>query len=186
MGGGPADEELMLRYGGGDAGAFEALYDRHRGPLYRFLLRQVSDRAAAEELFQDVWMRVIDSRGRYEARAKFSSWVYAIAHNRLMDFYRASGKAKFLDQEENEAALDALPADDPPAEIRLDRKRAAERLLAALGRLPEAQREAFLLQQESELSVEEIGAVTGVSRETAKSRLRYALVKLRSTLTNEP
>jgi len=150
-------------------------------------LRQVKNEAAtAEELFQDVWMRVIDSRGRYEARAKFSSWVYAIAHNRLMDFYRASGKAKFLDQEENEAALDALPADDPPAEIRLDRKRAAERLLAALGRLPEAQREAFLLQQEGELSVEEIGAVTGVSRETAKSRLRYALVKLRSTLTNEP
>jgi len=187
MGSGPGDEELMLRYGGGDAGAFETLYRRHRGPLYRFLLRQVKNEAAtAEELFQDVWMRVIDSRGRYEARAKFSSWVYAIAHNRLMDFYRASGKAKFLDQEENEAALDALPADDPPAEIRLDRKRAAERLLAALGRLPEAQREAFLLQQESELSVEEIGAVTGVSRETAKSRLRYALVKLRSTLTNEP
>ena len=186
MGSGPGDEELMLRYGGGDAGAFETLYRRHRGPLYRFLLRQVKNEAAtAEELFQDVWMRVIDSRGRYEARAKFSSWVYAIAHNRLMDFYRANGKARFLDQEESEAALDALPTDDPPAEIRLDRKRAAERLLVALDLLPEAQREAFLLQQEGGLSVEEIGAATGVSRETAKSRLRYALAKLRSTLENE-
>jgi len=185
MGGGPADEELMLRYGGGDSGAFEALYDRHRGPLYRFLLRQVSDRAAAEELFQDVWMRVIDARGRYEARAQFSSWMYAIAHNRLMDFYRASGKAKLLGRDGSEAALDELPADDPPAEVLLDRKRAAERLLAALAGLPEAQREAFLLQQEGELTVDEIAKATGVSRETAKSRLRYALAKLRASLASE-
>ncbi|MGB5081898.1 MAG: RNA polymerase sigma factor [Burkholderiales bacterium] len=182
MGSGPADEELMLRYRAGDAGAFEALYRRHRGSLYRFLLRQVGSTATAEELFQDVWMRVIDSRGRYEARAQFSSWLYAIAHNRLMDFYRASGKARFLSQEESEEALDLLPADDPPAEICLDRKRAAERLLAALAELPEVQREAFLLQQEGDLSVEEIGAATGVSRETAKSRLRYAVAKLRASL----
>jgi len=182
MGSGPADEELMLRYGGGDAGAFETLYRRHRGPLYRFLLRQVSDAATAEELFQDVWMRVIDFRGRYEARAKFSSWVFAIAHNRLMDFYRASGRAKFLAREESDEALDALPADDIPADALIDRKRAAERLLAALSELPEAQREAFLLQQEGDLSVEEIGAATGVSRETAKSRLRYAIAKLRASV----
>ena len=132
MGSGPADEELMLSYGGGDAGSFETLYRRHRGPLYRFLLRQVSDAATAEELFQDVWMRVIDSRGRYQARAKFSSWVYAIAHNRLMDFYRASGKARFLDQEQTEQVLDGLPAEDPAPDVLIDNKRAAERLLAAL------------------------------------------------------
>ena len=182
MGSGPADEELMLAYGGGDAGAFEALYRRHRGPLYRFLLRQVNDAATAEELFQDVWMRVIDSRERYQPRAKFSSWVYAIAHNRLMDFYRASGKARFLDGEEAAETLDELPASDPPPEALIDRKRAAERLLAALAQLPEPQREAFLLQQEGDLSVEEIGDATGVSRETAKSRLRYAIAKLRASL----
>lgn len=186
MGSGPADEELMLSYGGGDAGAFETLYRRHRGPLYRFLLRQLGDTATAEELFQDVWMRVIDFRGRYQARAKFSSWVYAIAHNRVMDFYRANGKARFLDQEQAEEALDALPAEDPPADVLIDNKRAAERLLAALSELPEAQREAFLLQQEGDLSVEEIGAATGVSRETAKSRLRYALAKLRASLETSP
>lgn len=186
MGSGPADEELMLSYGGGDAGAFETLYHRHRGPLYRFLLRQVSDAATAEELFQDVWMRVIDSRGRYEPRAKFSSWVYAIAHNRLMDFYRASGRAAFLAQEESEEALDRLPAPDVPAEALVDRKRATQRLLDALAELPEVQREAFLLQQEGDLSVEEIGAATGVSRETAKSRLRYAVAKLRARLSEWP
>src|SRR5262245_13216779 len=129
MGSGPADEELMLAYGGGDAGAFEALYRRHRGTLYRFLLRQVRETATAEELFQDVWMRVIDSRERYQPRAKFTSWVYAIAHNRLMDHYRASGRARFLAQEESEAAIDGLASDDIPADALIDRKRSAERLL---------------------------------------------------------
>ena len=105
-----SDEELMLRYGRGDARAFELLYRRHRLPLYRFLLRQVGNAATAEELFQDLWMRVVNSRGRYEARAKFTSWVYAIAHNRLMDFYRGNGQASFLSHEESESVLEDTPA----------------------------------------------------------------------------
>jgi RNA polymerase sigma-70 factor (ECF subfamily) len=180
-----SDEDLMLRYGKGDARAFEALYLRHRLPLYRFLLRQVGNAATAEELFQDLWMRVVNSRGRYEPRAKFTSWIYAIAHNRLMDFYRADGRASFLSHEESESVLADAPAVEIAADLRLDRKRAVERLLAALGELPDAQREAFLLQQEGELSIEEIAVATGVSRETAKSRLRYAVAKLRASLGKE-
>jgi len=180
-----SDEDLMLRYGRGDTRAFEALYRRHRLPLYRFLLRQVGNAATAEELFQDLWMRVVNSRGRYEPRAKFTSWIYAIAHNRLMDFYRADGRASFLSQEESESVLEGTPAVEIAADLRLDRKRAVERLLAALGELPDAQREAFLLQQEGELSIEEIAAATGTSRETAKSRLRYAVAKLRASLGKE-
>ena len=186
MEGGTSDDELMLRYGGGDSDAFEALYRRHRGPLYRFLLRQVSNPATAEEIFQDVWMRVIDSRLGYEARSKFSSWLYAIAHNRLMDFYRARGKVHLLDGEAGEEALEIIPSEATPADVLLDRKRAAERLFAALAELPEAQREAFLLQQEGDLTVEEIARATGVSRETAKSRLRYAFSKLRGSLGGKP
>jgi RNA polymerase sigma-70 factor (ECF subfamily) len=177
-----SDEDLMLRYGKGDAGAFEVLYRRHRLPLYRFLLRQVGNPNNAEELFQDLWMRVVNSRGRYQAGAKFTSWVYTIAHNRLMDFYRANGRASFLSHEESESVLEGLPAGEIAADLRLDRKRAVERLLAALAELPDAQREAFLLQHESELSIEEIAVATGVSRETAKSRLRYAVAKLRASL----
>jgi len=184
MGRESSDEELMLRYADGDAGAFDALFQRHRGPLYRFLLRQAGDAAAAEELFQDVWMRVVNSRGRYEVRAKFTSWVYAIAHNRLMDFYRANGRATFLSHEESEAAIENTAADEIAADLRLDRKRAGERLIAALAGLPAAQREAFLLQQEGEMSLEEIAAATGVNRETVKSRLRYAFAKLRASLGN--
>src|SRR5207247_11186396 len=89
------DEHLRLRYGKGDARAFEVLYRRHRLPLYRFLLRQAGNADTAEELFQDTWMRVVNSRGRYEVRAKFTAWIYAIAHNRLMDFFRANGRAAF-------------------------------------------------------------------------------------------
>jgi len=185
MRGEASDEELMLRYGRGDARAFELLYRRHRLPLYRFLLRQVGNAATAEELFQDLWMRVVNSRGRYQPLAKFTSWVYAIAHNRLMDFYRANGRASFLSHEESESVLGDLPAAEIAADLRLDRKRAVQRLLAALGELPDAQREAFLLQQEGEMSVEEIAAATGVGPETAKSRLRYAVAKLRASLGKE-
>jgi len=175
----------MLRYGRGDARAFELLYRRHRLPLYRFLLRQIGNADTAEDLFQDLWMRVVNSRKRYEVRAKFTSWVYAIAHNRLMDFYRANGRASFLSHEESQALLENLPDGEIAADLRLDRKRAVERLLAALAELPGAQREAFLLQQEGELSIEEIAAATGASPETAKSRLRYAVAKLRARLGKE-
>ena len=180
-----SDEELMLRYGRGDARAFELLYRRHRLPLYRFLLRQLGNVESAEELFQDLWMRVVNSRGRYQARAKFTSWVYAIAHNRLMDFYRANGRASFLSHEESESVLEDLPAAEIAPDLRLDRKRAVKRLLAALGELPDAQREAFLLQQESDMSIDEIAAATGVGAETVKSRLRYAVAKLRASLGKE-
>jgi RNA polymerase sigma-70 factor (ECF subfamily) len=175
-----SDEELMLRYAGGDAAAFETLYRRYRGPLYRFLLRQAGD--AAEELLQDVWMRVINSRARYEVRAKFKTWLYTIAHNRLMDLHRSRGQAVVLDGDEGAALLEDTPDGSVAVEVRLDNKRAAERLLAALAELPDAQREAFLLQQESELSLEEIAAATGAGRETVKSRLRYAFAKLREKL----
>ena len=185
MRGEASDEELMLRYGRGDARAFELLYRRHRLPLYRFLLRQLGNVESAEELFQDLWMRVVNSRGRYQARAKFTSWVYAIAHNRLMDFYRANGRASFLSHEENESVLEDLPAAEIAPDLRLDRKRAVKRLLAALGELPDAQREAFLLQQESDMSIDEIAAATGVGAETVKSRLRYAVAKLRASLGKE-
>src|SRR5258706_2179831 len=77
-----SDEDLMLRYGRGDARAFELLYLRHRLPLYRFLLRQVGNAATAEEMFPDLWIRVVHSRKRYQASAKFTSRGYAIAPHR--------------------------------------------------------------------------------------------------------
>lgn len=177
----PADEALMLRYRDGDAGAFEALYGRHRGPLFRYFLRQWRDRAAAEEMFQDVWAGVIRSRARYQPAAKFTTWLYRMAHNRLMDEYRRGGGPVSFDDPEAAVADPPAPPGADPARAAENREQAA-RLLAALEALPEAQREAFLLHEEGGLTLEEIAAATGVGFETAKSRLRYAVTRLRQAL----
>jgi RNA polymerase sigma-70 factor (ECF subfamily) len=180
---GATDEELMLAYRAGDAAAFDLLYMRHKGGVFRYLRRQTGNAALADELFQDVWLRLVDARGRYEPQAKFATWLYTIAHNRLMDHFRAGRRAQLASYEDpdNDPVAD-LPAHDPPPEDTLARKQEAARLLAAIDALPAPQREAFVLQQEGDLSVEEIANATGVTRETAKSRLRYALAKLRASL----
>lgn len=172
----------MTGYCAGDAGAFDLIYQRHKGGLYRYLLRQCREAAVAEELFQDVWMNVIRARTSYVPSARFSTYLYRLAHNRLIDHYRRHAGRAMLSYDDEAGA----PLDDPPApraaepDAAYDLKRKAGALLALIEALPEAQREAFLLQQEAGLSVEEIAAATGVARETAKSRLRYALAKLRA------
>jgi len=176
------DEQLMLEYRGGTAAAFEALYARHKGPLYRFVVRSVRERSLAEELAQDVWMRVIEARARYQPQARFTTWLYTIAHNRLVDHWRRHElRAVSLDD-------DAAPLAEPQGNPGLEPQRQAEareglaRLARAIAALPPAQREAFLLREEAELTVEEIAAATGTNVEAAKSRLRYALAKLRQAL----
>jgi len=169
----------MLAYRQGDAGAFETLYARHKGPLYRFVLRSVREHGLAEELYQEIWMRVIEARGRYTVQAKFTTWLYTIAHHRLTDHWRKRG-----------LQLVDLADQDPPAPAayeparQVQAREGLERLAAALAALPAVQREAFLLHEESGMSVAEIAAATGVGEEAAKSRLRYALAKLREALAD--
>lgn len=174
------DRDLMLRYAKGDAGAFEQLYSRHKGPLYRYLMRHTGNAANAEEVFQETWMKLIRARERYRPMAKFSTWLYQIAHNCFIDYIRRQGRN----------ALEAAGATEPDAldSPDLSPGRAAElsetsaKIAAALTALPGEQREAFLLREEGGFSLEEIGSITGVGRETVKSRLRYALAKLRAAL----
>jgi RNA polymerase sigma-70 factor (ECF subfamily) len=178
MPGADSDEALMLAYRDGDAGAFEELYARHRGGLYRFVLRQCGTRAVADELFQDVWMNLITARSRYVPSAKFSTYLYQVARNRVIDHFRALGR----NLEDPEDPDDPIDPPAPPAlqpETVIERRETAARLIAAVESLPPLQREAFLLHEEGELTLEEIAQVTGCGRETAKSRLRYALAKLR-------
>ena len=176
-----SDEELMLLYRDGDAAAFDALYARHKGGLYRYLLRQCRDAASAEELFQDVWTNLIRARAGYTVQAKFTTYLYRLAHNRLIDHYRKHSHAAMVSfaSEEGEAIAELPDTRERPADDALDARRQAGRLLELIAELPEAQREAFLLQQEGGMSVEEIARATGVTRETAKSRLRYAINRLR-------
>ena len=182
------DEALMLAYAAGDAGAFDRLYARHRGGVYRYLVRHLGNAGVAEELFQDVWMNAIKARASYVPTAKFATWLYTLAHHRLVDHWRSRGSVRIdsLDDEgdgETGALVDAIPGsrvDEP--ETRVASSAARERIDAALRALPPAQRDAFLLHIESQMSLAEIASLTGVGEETVKSRVRYAYAKLRSTL----
>jgi RNA polymerase sigma-70 factor (ECF subfamily) len=174
------DEQLMLAYRDGNAGAFETLYLRHRGRLFRFVLRSVKSRATAEELFQEIWMRVIEGRERYAPQARFTTWLYTIAHNRMVDHWRRGGLSLVELDEQHDPPGDAL---DPARQI--EAREALARFAQVLEALPAAQREAFLLHEEAGLSIAEIAAATGSNAEAAKSRLRYAVAKLKAAVEND-
>jgi RNA polymerase sigma-70 factor (ECF subfamily) len=177
------DSTLMLRYRDGDLRAFEMLYSRHKGSLYRYLQRLCRDSEAANDLFQEVWSKVIASRERYEVRAQFNTYLFRIAHNCAIDYFRRTGKVtagQFADVNELEEILPGNEADRPDAQVSQAQVKAAFK--QALDDLPAEQRDVFVLYEESGLSLEEIGKVTGVAMETAKSRLRYAVSKLRAAL----
>jgi RNA polymerase sigma-70 factor (ECF subfamily) len=178
------DAQLMLAYGRGEMRAFETLYARHRAALYRYLVRQSRDAEIANDLFQEVWSRVIVNRSRYEPRAKFRTFLFTLAHNCFIDHCRrVKSRPAGLGIDDADAA-DLLPADEaslPDAAI--ERDETSRRYREALATLPPEQRDVYLLHEESDLSLEEIARVTGVGAETAKSRLRYAVGKLKAALS---
>jgi RNA polymerase sigma-70 factor, ECF subfamily len=183
---GPDDSVLMLRFVAGDMAAFEQLYHRHKGGLMRFLQRGLGRRETAEECFQEIWSRVISARERYRPEARFATWLYQIAHNLLIDQYRRQ-RPEYSAEELPESAGDIEPNPISPApaltpEETLGDFEQARRLQQALAELPDEQRIALQLRLEQELSLEEIGAITGAGRETVKSRLRYAMDKLKERL----
>lgn len=181
----PADETLMQAFAAGDARAFETLYDRHALPVWRFVQRSVHDRALADDLVQDVWFSLIRQAPRYEPRARFRTWLFTLAHHRLVDHWRTHKAHASLDaQTDDGAALaDTLAADSGFGPVRqLQSREQAQALLDALAALPLPQRETFLLQAEGGLSLAEIAQATDVNAETAKSRLRYARERLRQAL----
>jgi RNA polymerase sigma factor (sigma-70 family) len=181
------DEALMAAYAAGEAAAFDALYARHKGPVYRYLLRHCGNAGVADELFQDVWMSVVRARATYVPTAKFTTWLYTVARHRLVDHWRANGQVGFvsIDDEDEDAmgrveSIAGSRVDEP--ETRAASNEIGRRLAQALAALPTVQREAFLLQQEAGLSLAEIAELTGAGEETVKSRLRYATAKLRIAL----
>jgi len=172
------DEQLMLAYRDGNAAAFETLYTRHRARLYRFVLRSVKSRAVGEELFQEIWMRVIEARARYTPQARFTTWLYTIAHNHLVDHWRKRGLTLVSLEGDDTPGTSPDPADHAAA------RESLARFAAALEALPPLQREAFLLHEEGGLSVAEIAAATKTNEEAAKSRLRYAIAKLKAAMSD--
>ncbi len=179
------DENLMLRYRDGDVVAFELLYSRHKGALFRYFLRQCSEQSIAEELFQECWTNIIKARENYVNSAKFTTYMYTIAHHKLIDYYRCNKRrlTDALNSHDSQDDIDELPAakHEQPEQL-VARQQKSALLLAAVKLLPETQREVFLLREESGLSLTEIAKVTDVNMETAKSRLRYAVAGLKKTL----
>lgn len=178
----------MLAYAAGHAGSFDTLYARHKGGVYRYILRHCRDAAIADEIFQDVWMNAIRVRASYVPTARFTTWLYTLAHHRVVDHWRASGHVKLasIDNDDDGEARDIVESipgsalDEP--ETRAAAAELGAQLTRALEALPAEQRDAFLLQYEGGLSLGEIAQATGVGQETVKSRLRYATAKLRSAL----
>ncbi len=177
----PDDSALMLRYQDGDVAAFETLYRRHKDPIYRYLLRLCGHRHTAEDIFQEVWGKIVKARASYRPTAKFTTFLYRVAHNCFIDHIRRNKRHA------GSTVLEPELHSDPGETLELvtERSLARERLELALTTLPEEQRDAFLLREEGGLSVDQIASVTGCNRETAKSRLRYAVNKLRSAI-DEP
>jgi RNA polymerase sigma-70 factor, ECF subfamily len=183
-----SDENLMMRFGRGEAAAFEFLYQRHESRVFRYLHRNVRNEASANDLMQEVWFAVVRGAVNYQPSAKFTTWLFTIAHNRMVDMIRANHRLQSLDagddaDPEGASLLDRLAVDaklEPPSQVQSQHEAAA--LLAAVAQLPAEQRSAFLLQAEVGMSVEEIAEATGSNFETVKSRLRYARAKLRQLL----
>ena len=182
------DEDLMRKFCAGDSKAFHILYARHEKPLYRYLRRVLGSGLVAQvdEVFQDTWMRLVDARDSWQPRdgVAFKTWLYTLAHHRAVDILRKNGREVSADDgwsdDDSETAWQLWPASiaEQPEQQAFWRK-AGQQLLHCLEGLPAMQRAAFLLHHEDGLSLDEMTQVLNAEFETVKSRLRYALSKLR-------
>ena len=173
-----SDEELMVNYSLGDTEAFDELYHRNKGALYRYFLRQTRQAALAEEFAHEVWLRVINARNQYLPKAKFTTYIYQIAHNCLIDHYRKLSTKQEVDCDEQ--VIDAMPTSDGDPEAVADHNQVQRALLQLIQELPAEQREVFILKEEANLSIEEIANIVTENPETVKSRMRYAMQKLKA------
>jgi RNA polymerase sigma-70 factor (ECF subfamily) len=171
-----SDEDLMMEWANGKMEAFEVLYARYRGPLYRYILRQAGDEATANDLYQGSWEKIIRARRSYRPKAPFRAWMYRIAHNHLMDHFRRS-------RPQSDIESMVLESDTDGPEETLGNELREARLRDALDGLPDKQKDAILLKLDGGLDLQTIAGVLGINRETAKSRLRYAVARLKHVLT---
>jgi RNA polymerase sigma factor (sigma-70 family) len=191
----PSDDTLMAAYAAGDVSAFEQLYSRHQAGLYRFVRRLLGPQLASQtdEVFQDAWLRVVHARATWQPQgASFRTWLFTIANNRVIDLWRRSGREVSLDLDDESApwepdgsAWQQWPAPAscaPHSEELAFWRRAGERLLQCLDELPLPQRSTFLLHHDDGLPLDDVARALEVGFETAKTRLRYAMSKLRTCM----
>ena len=186
-----SDEDLMLAFRDGDPSAFEELVSRHRRGLFNFLLRSVHNRSRAEELLQEVFLRVIRAKGRYQRTARFTTWIYTIARNLCVDESRRQKFRRTVPLEAKRrgrsvdgglSVLDVTESDQVGTDAAAEAPKIRARVAAAIDNLPDDQREVFVMRQFGGLSFKQIGEAVGAPENTVKSRMRYALEKLRGDL----
>jgi RNA polymerase sigma-70 factor (ECF subfamily) len=182
-----SDEELMLAFQKGEVAAFEELVRRHQNGVFNFIYRFFNNREIAEEVFQEAFIKLHRAVERYEPKGKFSTWLYTIVRNQCVDTFRRRKirQAISLDgkiDEDDRSLLDSIPDESIPSDVLSSAKEIEEILAFALSKLNADQREVFLLREREELKFEEIAEITGVSVNTVKSRMRYALETLRRVL----
>ena len=184
-----ADEALMIHYQKGDVRAFEILLERHRKPIYNFIFRFVGSRDVAEDLLQETFLRVIKGAANYQRKAKFTTWLYTIARNLCVDQSRRKKhrKAASLDQpmtksEDSGTLMDVIPGKEMPSDRKAVSRQLHQTIHRALAALPGEQREVFLMREFLNMPFKQIAEIVGIPENTVKSRMRYALEKLRLEL----
>jgi len=183
----PSDEALLAAYRSGDSSAFETLLRRYRHPVFNFVLRFVRERGPAEELYQDTWLKVIERCDDFRGDAKFSTWLYTIARNLCVDHqrkmrFRAHASLDAANPGSSPSAGERAANPGPSTEQLAAARRTGDRIARAVQALPDEQREVFLLRQLQALAFHEIAEIVGVPTNTVKSRMRYALERLRQDL----
>ena len=171
-----SDESLMLAYQSSNEQAFAHLYQRYRQPLFAYLVKNIGNKTQAEEVFQELWLSLIRQRERYTVSASFRTYIFCIAHTRLLDFYRKQGKLAANDTLDEDLEIAACASYEPHTQF--EEEKLLERLHFCLKQLPEEQRAVMLLKLESELPLQRIAEQLNVAFETLKSRFRYAQAKL--------
>jgi len=175
-----SDEMLMQAYAENDKLAFDKLYERFRLPLYRYMHRQISvQEAVLNELYQDVWLKLINNRKQYQVKASFKTYLYQIAINTIRDYFRRESVRKIMSNIEDDTEIEGnvlLPDED------LAQKQVMEKFRQILNELPQEQKDVFLLREEAGLTSVQIAEVMKTSVDTVKSRMRYAVSRLKEAV----
>jgi RNA polymerase sigma-70 factor, ECF subfamily len=181
-----SDEQLMLDYQAGDMNAFETLYRKHKGPLYRYFVRQLHQQQLAEDLYQDTWGKVITAAAQYQVTAKFTTWLYKIAHNLLIDHVRAVKPLDKVAPLGKDETMDSLEADSQASpESQLQQQQQVDMMKQCIAKLPPVQKEAFLLNIEMGMTAAAISDIANVTLEATKSRIRYAYQSIKQCIANQ-
>ena len=177
------DEQLMLNYAAQDDRAFAVLYERHKGPVYRYILKSCTQPAIAQELFQELWLKIIRNKQRYDQQYAFTTWAYTMARNLIIDWLRKNGQEPHNSEVVDSHEVADIQLQEPDNVF--EKKAMMESVQKAVAQLPYPQREVFLLRHEADMSFQELAAVAECSLEAAKSRYRYAMDKIKTALERQ-